>query len=312
MIRESRASPWLNVGGQATVLSHSLVRSVPDQPLNPDYLPLVWTLWRVEWRYSATRERRGESHQSVVLAIVTLSPFVLALGPRLATDPEPYHRSAAAVDPRTRLPVFTAGRRPQLFYFIAMLAFGVLFAFALRELFLWLQQVIARRQTRGVRMGIACRANRAGCGHAGCHARAVRRPAPEMPRRSRCTPPFYRDVLREGPELVRDPRTATLLAGYRRGLADLSDHARQADLQWQHLADHKLESLNIFVKHATFYRDSSGRASRTNKRSITPRRRRTSSRPGLHDIRHAAPQLLSCALHHRLSRRATREEPECA
>ena len=77
--------------------------------------------------------------------LVALLASLLALGPRLKLTPTHIVNLPLPYDPLTKLPVFTAGRRPQLFYFVAMLAFGVLLAFALREIFGW----VGRRLPNG-------------------------------------------------------------------------------------------------------------------------------------------------------------------
>src|SRR5439155_14036195 len=82
MIREARASPWLNVSGQATALSRSLVQSFRIGLSNPGYLALALTIGGLAllWRRAAARPDRP-----VVLfwAIVAFSASIIALGPRL-------------------------------------------------------------------------------------------------------------------------------------------------------------------------------------------------------------------------------------
>ncbi|HEY8292169.1 MAG TPA: hypothetical protein VIG44_06770, partial [Thermomicrobiales bacterium] len=125
MIRESRASPWLNVSGEATALSRTLIQSFQIGLGNPGYLVLVLTIGGLIllWRRAAARA----DHLMVAFwMIVAVCASLLALGPRLRLTANHSIDLPLPYDPLTRLPVFTAGRRPQLFYFIAMLAFGVL------------------------------------------------------------------------------------------------------------------------------------------------------------------------------------------
>lgn len=255
MIREARRSPWLNVSGQATSLSRSLVQSFRLGVGNPGYLALALAVVGLVllWRRTAARPDR-----SVVLfwAIVALLASILALGPRLKLTPDRIIDLPLPYDPLTRLPVFTAGRRPQLFYFVAMLAFGVLLAFALRELFAWLDRAIARAD-RGTRFDSTSRALPIALVAATLAATlapfAVRTgDAKAFPL---ATPPFYRDVL------AKDPDRYAILE------LPLFSSSRGADWPAYQIVhgkqifdgslsrDHKLESPHIFVKHATFYRD---------------------------------------------------------
>ena len=307
MIRESRASPWLNVSGEATALSRSLVQSFQIGIGNPGYLALLLTIGGLAllWRRAAARPDRATV---LFWALVAVFASILALGPRLKlTDghiidlPLPY-------DPLTRLPVFTAGRRPQLFYFIAMLAFGVLVAFALRELFIWLRRAHrAARGRRGIRPAVARRANRGRRGHAARLARALRGPhgrckgvpAPDAALLSECR--------REGPGLVRDPRTAALLGGARHGLARQSDRPRQADLRWQPLArpqagepEHLRHARDLLSRLLLGGAGGPGGAVPPDQDAGHPHAAR------LRDLRAAAAELLPCALHRPLPRRTAR------
>ncbi len=137
MIRESRASPWLNVSEQATALSRSLVQSFLIGVGNPGYLALTCGIVGLAllWRRDGAR---GDRRTVLFWLLIAAGGSLLALGPRLKLTPTRIIDLPLPYDPLTRLPVLTAGRRPQLFYFIAMLAFGVLLAFALREIFMWL------------------------------------------------------------------------------------------------------------------------------------------------------------------------------
>ncbi|MDQ6833972.1 MAG: hypothetical protein M3008_11285 [Chloroflexota bacterium] len=255
MIRESRASPWLNVSGEAITLSRSLVQSFQIGLGNPGYLVLILTgaglllLWR---RAAARPDRLAVAFWAIVALLASL----LALGPSLKLTENRVIDLPLPYDPLTRLPVFTAGRRPQLFYFIAMLAFGVLCAFALRELFVWLRAVIVRRE----RSAVFNRLSRA-APVALVAAILTATLAPFAVRTGDAkafpltTPPFYRDVL------AKDSGQYAILE------LPLFSTARGADWPAYQIVhgkqifdgslsrDHKLESPNIFVTQATFFRD---------------------------------------------------------
>jgi hypothetical protein len=255
MIRESRASPWLNVSGEATALSRTLVQSFQIGIGNPGYLVLVLTAGGLIllWRRAAARPDRPAV---LFWAIVAVCASLLALGPRLRLTASRSIDLPLPYDPLTRLPVFTAGRRPQLFYFIALLAFGVLLAFALRELALWFRMLIARREhgtaltrwSRAVPVALVA-------------ATLIVTLAPFAVRSGDArafplnTPPFERDVL------AKDPGQYAILE------LPLFSPERGADWPAHQIVhgkqifdgslsrDHKLASPNIFATHATFYRD---------------------------------------------------------
>ena len=255
MIRESRASPWLNVSGEATALSRSLVQSFQLGIGDPGYLALLLTIGGMAllWRRAAARPDRATV---LFWALVALFASILALGPRLKlTDghiidlPLPY-------DPLTRLPVFTAGRRPQLFYFIAMLAFGVLVAFALRELFIWLRSLIERRGTDAVSAQLA-----RAVPIAVVAATLLVSLAPFATRTGSAkafpiqTPPFYRNVVANDTDQYAILELPLFSAA--RGTdwpANQIVHGKQI-FDGSLSRDHKLESPNIFATHATFFRD---------------------------------------------------------
>ncbi|HEY8291142.1 MAG TPA: hypothetical protein VIG44_01575, partial [Thermomicrobiales bacterium] len=255
MIRESRSSPWLNVSGEATALSRSLVQSFQIGLGNPGYLVLLVTVGGLTllWRRAAARPDRL---MVAFWMIVAVCASLLALGPRLRLTANHSIDLPLPYDPLTHLPVFTAGRRPQLFYFIAMLAFGVLLAFALRELAVWFRARIARREggdalarwSRAVPVAIIA-------------TTIIVTLAPFAVRTGDArafplnTPPFERDVL------ATDPGQYAILElplfGAGRGAdwpAHQIVHGKQI-FDGSLSRDHKLASPNIFVTHATFYRD---------------------------------------------------------
>jgi len=257
MIRESRQSPWLNVSGEATALSRSLVQSFQIGLGNPGYLVLALTVGGLIllWRRAAALPDRLTV---VFWAIVALLASLLALGPRLKLTAGRVIDLPLPYDPLTQLPVFSAGRRPQLFYFIAMLAFGVLFAFALRELFIRLDAALARRQRGGAprwllsavplalvaaTLAITLAPFAVPVGNAKVFALS--------------TPPFERDVLAKDPDhyailelpLFSPDRGASWPA-YQIA------HGKQI-FDGSLSRDHKLESPNIFARHATYFRDLS-------------------------------------------------------
>ncbi|MGI8855322.1 MAG: hypothetical protein ACR2JW_06200 [Thermomicrobiales bacterium] len=255
MIRESRASPWLNVSGQATALSRTLVQSFQIGLGNPGYLAFLLAIGGLAllWRRAAARPDRAAV---LFWAIVALFASVLALGPRLKLTEGHVIDLPLPYDPLTRLPVFTAGRRPQLFSFIAMLAFGVVFAFALRELFVWLRHVIARRECGAVSDRLSRVAPIAIVA-----ATLVATLAPFAARTGDAkafplqTPPFYRDVVAKDPDWYAILELPLFSAN--RGAdwpANQIIHGKQI-FDGSLSRDHKLESPNIFATHATFYRD---------------------------------------------------------
>ncbi len=257
MIRESRQSPWLNVSGEATALSRSLVQSFQIGLGNPGYLVLALTVGGLIllWRRAAARPDRL---MVLFWGVVALLASLLALGPRLKLTAGHVIDLPLPYDPLTQLPVFSAGRRPQLFYFVAMLAFGVLFAFALRELFVRLEAALTRRQhnaaygrlSRAIPLTLVA-------------ATLIVALAPFADRTGNAkafplaTPPFERDVLAKDADhyailelpLFSPDRGASWPA-YQIA------HGKQI-FDGSLSRDHKLESPNIFVKHATYFRDLS-------------------------------------------------------
>ncbi len=255
MIRESRASPWLNVSGEATALSRSLVQSFQFGVGNPGYLVLLLTVGGL---ILLLRRAAARPDRATVLfwAIVALLASILALGPRLKLTTGRVIDLPLPYDLLTRLPVFTAGRRPQLFYFIALLGFGVLVAFALRELFIWLLHIFARWERGAVSDRLARVAPLAIVA-----ATLVATLAPFAARTGDAkafplqTPPFYRDVVAKDPDWYAILELPLFSAS--RGAdwpANQIVHGKQI-FDGSLSRDHKLESPNIFATHATFYRD---------------------------------------------------------
>ncbi len=255
MIRESRQSPWLNVSGEATALSRSLVQSFQIGLGNPGYLVLALTAGGLAllWRRA---EARPDRLAVVFWGVVALLASLLALGPRLKVTAGHVIDLPLPYDPLTHLPVFSAGRRPQLFYFVALLAFGVLFAFALRELFTRLEATIARRQqgavpawlSRSVPIALVA-------------ATLIITLAPFAVRTGDAaafpvsTPPFERDVLAKDPDHYAILELPLFSPDRGAGWpAYQVAHGKQI-FDGSLSRDHKLESPNIFVKHATFFRD---------------------------------------------------------
>jgi hypothetical protein len=265
MVREARDSPWLNVSGQATALSRSLVQFFRPGLGNPGYLVLVLTIGGLIllWRRGAARADRPVA---LFWALVAVFASLLAMGPQLKLTPTRIVNLPLPYDPLTRLPVFTAGRRPQLFYFVAMLAFGVLLAFALREIFRWLGEIAARRAER--RAGIAWQ-RVVPVGLVAVTLAVTLTPFAVQSGKAGAfplsSPPFYRDVL------AKDPEQYAILELPLFGAGRGADWPARQILHGKQLfdgslsRDHKLESPNIFVKHATFYRDLFwvGRAAQT-------------------------------------------------
>ncbi len=255
MIRESRKSPWLNVSGEATALSRSLPQSFQVGLGNPGYLVLALTIGGLAllWQRTAARPDRLTV---LFWAIVAVGASLLALGPRLKLTPEHIIDLPLPYDPLTQLPVFSTGRRPQLFYFVAMLAFGVLFAFALRELFVRLEATIARRQHRAMSGRLPRAASIALVA-----ATLIITLTPFAIRAGNAkafamnTPPFERDMLAKDPEQYAILELPLFSADRGAGWpAYQITHGKQV-FDGSLSRDHKLESPNIFVKDATFFRD---------------------------------------------------------
>lgn len=260
MLVEARNAPWLAVSGQAITLSRALSQFVLPGLGNPGYLALVTSLIGLAlwWRRSADVDSPERRERFIVIywVVVALVGGVLSLGPRLklvpgntATNlPLPY----AAI---YQLPVFSVGRRPQLFLFIALLGCGALLAVGLRALTDWLTPLIARRWRRGTRHGTI----------GAILATLVLVPtlAPFMAEAGTArafpldVPPFYADVLAHDPEpyaILELPLFAE--SGRGNDWPALETVHGKAVFDGSISRDHGLESPTIFVKQATFFRDA--------------------------------------------------------
>ncbi len=253
MLREARQSPWLAVSGQATSLSRALAQFVLPGMGNPGYLALIVAtvgLALFVRRGADERERRAVIFWGVVAAVGA----VLSLGPYLKLTPG---REATSVPlPYAvlyRLPVLSVGRRPQLFYFIALLGFAVLFAFGLREVLRTVGRLLARRPTperwRAVPPVVVALLV-AGIVAPFAQATGEARAFPLT------VPPFYRDVLAKDTDdyaILELPLFA--IEGRGTNWPALQTVHRKEVFDGSISRDHKLESPNIFVKRATLYRD---------------------------------------------------------
>ena len=133
MIREAQASPWLAVGDEATGYARSLqMFFAPGSIDNPGYLVLAITvigLLLLLRRPGAARER----HAALFWLCIAIFAVVMSLGPLLEVRSFTPTRVPLPYALLTKLPVLNIGRKPHEFYAsLAMLAFGALFACALR------------------------------------------------------------------------------------------------------------------------------------------------------------------------------------
>jgi hypothetical protein len=123
MINEANNSPWLSVSEQARFNSKDILDFVSLSLDNPGYIALALVIIGI---ISAWKVAEGARFW----LIAGLSAAVMSLGPKLfvggtQTD------LALPYSLLYKLPVLSAGRDPQRFYTLAMLAFGVLAAFGL-------------------------------------------------------------------------------------------------------------------------------------------------------------------------------------
>ncbi len=133
MIREAQSSPWLSVGDEATLYARSVRQFFAFGSIdNPGYLVLIVTLiglFLTLRRPSGTQER----HTALFWLCIALFALVMSLGPRLEIERFVPTRVPLPYALFTKLPVLNVGRKPHEFYAsLTMLAFGALFAFALR------------------------------------------------------------------------------------------------------------------------------------------------------------------------------------
>lgn len=133
MIREAQSSPWLAVGDEATSYARSVRQFFAIGSIdNPGYLVLVVTLigiFLILRRPGAVQER----HATLFWLCIAIFAVVMSLGPRLEVERFTPTRIPLPYALLTKLPVLNVGRKPHEFYAsLAMLAFGALFAFALR------------------------------------------------------------------------------------------------------------------------------------------------------------------------------------
>ena len=133
MIREAQSSPWLSVGDEATSYARSVRQFFAFGSIdNPGYLVLAVTLVGL---FLALRRPGGTREWQMTLFWLCIALFavVMSLGPRLEVERFTPTRVPLPYALFTQLPVLNVGRKPHEFYAsLAMLAFGALFAFALR------------------------------------------------------------------------------------------------------------------------------------------------------------------------------------
>ncbi len=136
MLKEAQVSPWLSVSEQSSVRSRALVDFGEIGLGNPGYLALISgiaglvLLWR---RKPAPAEKR-----MVIFWIITaIVASVISLGPELKLTQTADDQTTGIPMPYAlfyKLPVLSIGRDPGRFYLLAMLGFGLLLAYGLREL----------------------------------------------------------------------------------------------------------------------------------------------------------------------------------
>jgi hypothetical protein len=148
MLKEASENPWLAVSEQATFRSRAISQFFEVGLGNPGYLALgltlvgLFLLWQ---RKPEITERRN----IIFWLIAGLLTSILTLGPELkllpgddtTSFPMPYALFY-------KLPILNIGRDPERFYIVAMLGFGLMLAFALRELLPILTRFISTRLSR--------------------------------------------------------------------------------------------------------------------------------------------------------------------
>jgi len=285
MLIEVRNSPWLRVNGQAITLSRALSQFTLPGLGNPGYVALIagalgLLVW---WRRGRTDgPERQERFTVGYWAVVALVGGALSLGPYLKLIPG----STATRVPLPyaaiyNLPVFSVGRRPQLFLFVALLGCGALLAVALRALTDWLREAGASRDAANAPRPprFPARAWHAVLGPLLAALVLVPTLAPFVAdvggarAYPLAVPPFYRDVL------AHDPTPYAILE-----LPLFAESGRGDD--WPALEtvhgksvfdgsisrDHSLESPLIFAKQATFFRDAFWLAKPTVRERLRPTR----------------------------------------
>ncbi len=137
MLKEANDSPWLSISEQSVFHSLDLLDYLRPDLTNPGYLALVLIVFGLITGWRQSEGLRFWAICGGMAALMTLGPRLIFAG--TITDlPMPYALLY-------RLPVLSAGRDPQRFYTLVMLAFGVLFAFGLLALFTRLQTLTAPR-----------------------------------------------------------------------------------------------------------------------------------------------------------------------
>lgn len=263
MLHEAQRSPWLNVSGEATTLSRALSQFVTPGTGNPGYLALIVTVVGL-----VLLLRRGAARGALAFwSLTALVGSVVSLGPRLKVTPE---RAVTNIPLPyallTDLPAFSVGRRPQLFYFIALLGFGALLAFAMREILRLLVGAMSNAQRATRRRGKAAMPDShrssliARCVLTAALVVGMLAPFAHDTGGARAFPlvasAFYTDVLAKDPDhyaILELPLFA--ISGRGDDWAALQSIHGKYVFDGSLSRDHKLESPNIFAKRATYFRD---------------------------------------------------------
>jgi hypothetical protein len=259
MVREARSSPWLAVGDEATNYARSLQHFVKPGADNPGYLVLLVTLVGLvhAWRRGAPGERRTIAFWVGMALFAT----VISLGPRLELRPFTPTRVPLPAALIFKLPVLNIGRKPQEYYAsLAMLAFGVLFAFGAREC-----AVLIRR---GVRRGRAARPRGALFERAAAPALiavvAAISVAPDFSTVGIAEihplnpPAFFTDVLAKDQDpyaILELPIFPTKRGQYGGTYAAFQLFHGKARFGASLSRDHNNVNPNLFARHATLFRD---------------------------------------------------------
>ncbi len=260
MIREAQSSPWLSVGDEATAYSRSITQFFSLGYNNPGYLVLAVTLiglFLMLRRSVASRDR-----QTVLFWLgIAIFGTVTSLGPRLEIKPFTPTRIPLPYTLLTRVPVLNVGRKPYEFYAsLSMLAFGVLFAFALRACIPSVQRFLARATSARPRLRwVEWAGTPAFVGMLLAITVApffVQASTPEI--HELHAPSFYRDVLAKDPEpyaileLPIFPSKRGQYGGtYQAFQITHGKYRFGASIS----RDHNNESPTLFARHATLFRD---------------------------------------------------------